>query len=62
MSTPEPQPAAETPAAPATAAAVSATVPGASTPAAVPTRGSRTLVLTLGVLAVLALLLNGLLW
>lgn len=62
MSTPEPQPAPETPAAPASAAAVSATGPDASTPAAAPTRGSRTLVLTLGVLAVLALLLNGLLW
>ena len=62
MTTPEPQEVPESPSAPAPAAAVSASGAGAPSRTAAPARVSRMLVLTLGVLAILALLLNGLLW
>ena len=62
MTTPEPQEAPETPSAPALAAAPPSSGAGAGAGAGAPARVSRMLVLTLGVLAVLALLLNGLLW
>ncbi|MBX9871569.1 MAG: uroporphyrinogen-III C-methyltransferase [Burkholderiaceae bacterium] len=61
MTTPEPQEAPETPSAAASAAVTSVSGQDAPT-AAAPARVSRTMVLALGVLAILALLLNGLLW
>jgi uroporphyrin-3 C-methyltransferase len=61
MTTPEPQEVPETPSAAAPAAAT-ASGPSVPPPAAAPARVSRMLVLALGVLAILALLLNGLLW
>lgn len=60
MTMPEPQPAPETARAPVPASAVPAS--GADAPTAAPAGVSRVLVLVLGGVAVLALLLNGLLW